>query len=239
MIRLVTIDCWDTILRNGDVWDALFIDVALKTFRVECPNITRQTVKEAFSSEDSDFSRILANDMTTPVLRTRLMRLASYAHVRLSDPTLHQLQKTLEEAILRPPPEVIPGARKFLERVKKRPLKVGLICNTGWFSAHAVDTALQRCDVARFFDFFAYSDMVGSAKPSPRIFEFALSSAECRPEEAIHIGDKFRTDIVGALNAGLGAIHFLNGETCIDEIVHCASDFEGIWAILSARLALP
>lgn len=177
--------------------------------------------------------------MITPRLITRLRRLAANAQVRLSETALRQLQKTFEEAILNPLPELIPGVRQFLSRVEKEHLKIGLICNTGWFSSRAINTALERCDVAHFFDFFAYSDRVGSAKPSVKIFEFALSAAGCRPAEAIHIGDKLTTDIVGALNAGLGAIHFQSGGPCTDGNVPRASDYDEIWAILSSRLALP
>ncbi len=239
MIRLVTIDCWDTVLRNNDAWDFLLVDIALRAFRVKYPNVDRQSVTAAFCAENADFSRILKNEMITPKLMTRLKTLATYAQVQLSEPALRELQETFEEAILSPPPELIPGVRQFLVMVKKERLKIGLICNTGWFSSRAIDTALARCEVAHFFDFFAYSDRVGSAKPSAKIFEFALSASGCRPAEAIHIGDKLATDIAGALNAGLGAIHFHNGETCTSANVPCASDYDEIWTILSSRLAAP
>jgi putative hydrolase of the HAD superfamily len=96
---------------------------------------------------------------------------------------------------------------------------------------------LKQCDIGQFLDFFAYSDVVGSAKPSANIFQFALAAAGCQPEEAIHIGDKLTNDIAGALNAGLSAIHFHNGGQCMDEAVSCASDYKELWAVLSSRLA--
>jgi HAD superfamily hydrolase (TIGR01549 family) len=239
VIRLITIDCWDTVLRINSAWDGLLVDIAFSAFRVRYPNIDRQTVTAAFSAENADFSRILRDKMVTPRLMTRLTTLAAYAQVQLSEHALLQLQTNFEKAILSPLPELIPGARQFLLRVKKEQLKICLMSNTGWFSSGAIDTALERCDVAHLFDFFAYSDRVGSAKPSAKIFEFALSAARCRPSEAIHIGDKLRTDIAGALNAGLCAIHFHTGEPCTDRKVPCASNYDEIWTILSSRLALP
>ena len=202
------IDCWDTVLVVNPVWDSVLLDIALRAFRVKLPAIDRQAVRAAFTAEDEDFSRILRLEMITPQLRARLKTLADYAKVRLSEPSLRQLEKAFDGAIFNPLPEVIPGVREFLSKVKREELKICLVCNTGWFSSRAIDAALERRHLAHFFDFFAYSDRVGSAKPASKIFEFALSAAGCRPTEAIHIGDKLATDITGALNAGLSCDSF-------------------------------
>ena len=239
MIRLVTIDCWDTILRNSDVWDALFVHLALKAFRVEYPNVTQQTVTAAFETEQDDFTRTLNSEKSTHKLMTRLRRLAAYANLQLSEPALRGLRVEFEKAIFRPLPEVFPGAIEFLSKVKGRQLIICLVCNTGWFSSRAIDTALERRGVARFLDLYAYSDRVGSAKPASKIFEFALSAAACKAAQAIHIGDKLSTDIAGAVNAGLGAIHFHPGGTCANGKIPCASDYDELWDILSSHLSAP
>ena len=235
MIRLITIDCWDTVLRNNAVWDDRLVDIAYAAFRSAQPDIDRQTLVAAFSAENADFYRTLRDEMITPLLMSRLRTLAACAHVSISESALLQLQTEFEAAILSPLPELMPGVQRFLSNVKNRQVKVCLVCNTGWFSSRAIDSALQRCGVFQFFDFFAYSDRVGSAKPSTRIFEFALSVAACRPDEAIHIGDKVTTDVVGAQKAGLCAIHYHPGGTCADPTMLCACDYEEIWAILSSR----
>jgi putative hydrolase of the HAD superfamily len=47
---------------------------------------------------------------------------------------------------------------------------------------------------------------VGRAKPRPEPFAAALRALGSRPGETIHIGDNERTDVRGALDAGLRAI---------------------------------
>ncbi|HKF74978.1 MAG TPA: HAD family hydrolase [Candidatus Dormibacteraeota bacterium] len=51
------------------------------------------------------------------------------------------------------------------------------------------------------------SAAVGVAKPDPRIFGFALAACCVRPEAAVHVGDSRRTDVAGALAAGIRPLH--------------------------------
>jgi putative hydrolase of the HAD superfamily len=55
------------------------------------------------------------------------------------------------------------------------------------------------------FDLLIDSHDVGIEKPDPRIFELALAPFGVRPEEALHLGDTFATDVAGARAAGLQA----------------------------------
>ena len=48
--------------------------------------------------------------------------------------------------------------------------------------------------------------MAGSAKPSPKIFKYALDQHALDPDEAIHIGDSIKEDIEGARQANMLSI---------------------------------
>lgn len=50
------------------------------------------------------------------------------------------------------------------------------------------------------------ADEVRAFKPHPLIFEAALKKAGCQPSEAIHIGDSFSGDVIGALKMGIPAV---------------------------------
>lgn len=50
--------------------------------------------------------------------------------------------------------------------------------------------------------------MVGVKKPNPRIFNFALDSANANPDESVMIGDSLEADIEGAHNIGMETIYF-------------------------------
>ena len=47
---------------------------------------------------------------------------------------------------------------------------------------------------------------VGYSKPEKEIFDIACKIVDLKPENCIMIGDKFKVDIQGALNAGMQAI---------------------------------
>jgi putative hydrolase of the HAD superfamily len=60
------------------------------------------------------------------------------------------------------------------------------------------------------------SGVVGIEKPDPRIFELALTACEVRPEAAVHVGDSRRTDVAGALAAGIRPLHMDPYDLCQD-----------------------
>ncbi|HSR22632.1 MAG TPA: HAD family hydrolase [Candidatus Eisenbacteria bacterium] len=51
------------------------------------------------------------------------------------------------------------------------------------------------------------SGTAGIEKPDPRIFEAALIACGVRPAGAVHVGDSRRTDVAGALAAGIRPLH--------------------------------
>jgi putative hydrolase of the HAD superfamily len=60
----------------------------------------------------------------------------------------------------------------------------------------------------KYFSGFSFSDEVGAYKPNRQIFEHALWYLECKPREALHIGDLYRNDVLGARAAGLRAVRY-------------------------------
>jgi len=63
----------------------------------------------------------------------------------------------------------------------------------------------------RFFSVTVFSDENGYNKPHGSMFEKALSGPDVEPSEAVHVGDTFATDIVGAKAAGMKAV-WLNAQ---------------------------
>ena len=47
------------------------------------------------------------------------------------------------------------------------------------------------------------STVVGVAKPDPRIFELALEVVDAAPDRAVHVGDAYSFDVLGARAAGV------------------------------------
>ena len=68
---------------------------------------------------------------------------------------------------------------------------------------------MEICDTLRLsslIEFVVASAAVGMEKPDKRIFEIALSMAGVGADRAVHVGDDYTADVIGAKYAGLEAI---------------------------------
>jgi HAD superfamily hydrolase (TIGR01549 family) len=91
-----------------------------------------------------------------------------------------------------------------LDRLQQMDLKMGIISN--WDTPlHAM---VEELGLAPYFEVVvaSHDQRVRSAKPDAAIFEYALNAVGVSPEEAVHVGDSFEADIMGAHSAGLRAI---------------------------------
>lgn len=60
-----------------------------------------------------------------------------------------------------------------------------------------------KLGIAQHFDLVADSGLLGVEKPDPRIFEHVLRELSVPPTAALHLGDVFATDVLGARAAGV------------------------------------
>jgi putative hydrolase of the HAD superfamily len=88
---------------------------------------------------------------------------------------------------------------KILATLKNNGVVLGVISN--WDSR--LISTLENIGLASYFDFILPSAVIGSAKPDKKIFEEALRLGGVAPQEACHIGDEIKTDVVGAEGVGI------------------------------------
>lgn len=67
---------------------------------------------------------------------------------------------------------------------------------------------LENSGIREYFDVIVCSEFIGKNKPDAAIFHHAFELANCKPKDALMVGDDYYADITGALNAGLQAILF-------------------------------
>jgi HAD superfamily hydrolase (TIGR01549 family) len=96
------------------------------------------------------------------------------------------------------PDDVVPA----LTRLKRLDLKVAIASNANG----TLHRAVERLGLTPFFDTICDSHDEGVEKPDPRFFEIVLARAGGQKETAIHVGDLYHVDVVGARNSGLAAI---------------------------------
>lgn len=102
-------------------------------------------------------------------------------------------------------PHLIDGALELLNHLKGR-YSLSIITNGFPESQHV---KLKSSGIGQYFDHVFISEEVGIHKPDPRIFQHAMRQSGATSGDAcMMVGDTFQTDVFGALNAGMQAVHY-------------------------------
>jgi putative hydrolase of the HAD superfamily len=89
-----------------------------------------------------------------------------------------------------------------LSEIKARGLNTGLISNVD----KDITERLKRLQLDTFLEIIVTSQEVGFTKPHRQIFEAAVNKAGMKAEEILYIGDQYKIDVLGAINAGMSAV---------------------------------
>ena len=204
MLKAVFFDFDGTLADDGTT-----IDQALKTaFAVICERwpdlsaaVLESTYREISDRAWGDYDRYLRPLESAEAMLASLWQqtLERFGHDDAE--VTHAAATTYWQNRLRscqPYPDVLP----FLADLTQR-FHVSLLTNGA--------PSMQRAKVkaaglqAYFRDIFVGGEF-DQGKPAPFIFSAALRAANCRPEEAVYIGDSLLHDVVGARKSGLHSI---------------------------------
>lgn len=105
--------------------------------------------------------------------------------------------------------DVFPEVPATLRALRSRGLSLAVISN--W--DHRLPGVLEELALAPFFDAVVYSAREGVEKPHPQIFERALAELGREPAEVLHVGDRLREDVEGALAMGMEALLLVRPDT--------------------------
>jgi HAD superfamily hydrolase (TIGR01509 family) len=89
---------------------------------------------------------------------------------------------------------VPPGLLDALGRARASGARVVVVSN----SEGQLERIFRQLGILDAFDLVIDSGAVGVEKPDPRIFQMALEPFGAFPERALHLGDNFATDVLGA-----------------------------------------
>ncbi len=89
--------------------------------------------------------------------------------------------------------------RSTLEALRSQGFRMGVISN----ATHDLPDRLDRLGLTPYFEAVTYSYEVGFEKPDRRIFETALRRLAVEAEDAVHVGDNYDADILGARSVGI------------------------------------
>ena len=103
-----------------------------------------------------------------------------------------------------------------MQSLKEQSLILGLLTNLD----RDVDSICRGLGLEPYFDFIVTSGQVDADKPQPPIFLAALEKAGVDASQAIHIGDQYIIDVVGARGVGINPI-LLDRYNSSPEITDC------------------
>jgi len=95
--------------------------------------------------------------------------------------------------------DVMEGVRPSLERFRAAGLRLAAVSN----SNGTVRVLFDRLGFTPAFDVILDSQVEGVEKPDPRLFRLALERLGEPAEAALHVGDFYHVDVVGARAAGI------------------------------------
>jgi HAD superfamily hydrolase (TIGR01509 family) len=96
----------------------------------------------------------------------------------------------------------VDGTAEALQRLRDAGYILGVVSNADG----RIDTFLQSAGLLEYMDFVVDSGVVGVEKPDPRIFGIACERAGVQPAEAVHVGDFYDIDVLGARAHGVHAV---------------------------------
>ena len=105
-----------------------------------------------------------------------------------------------------------PDTKEVLQRLSQK-YKIGIIANQDF----GTEQRLTDFNVHQHIDLVIASAEEGVAKPDLRIFQIALARADCKPEEAVMVGDRIDNDIIPANKIGMTTVWIKQGFGCYAE----------------------
>lgn len=192
MIRRIIFDLDDTLIKwKDDYWNAVnrtFDDLNLRYSNEDINKIKRAVDYY----EDGRYDRY----------DKKLMHktLEQFLEYQLPENFVDIWLKNLENCA---PSELDDDTLRTLKYLKS---KYDLVILTNWFK----DSQIGRLKTSKIYDFFTkvYAAEDFKMKPNKEAFTFAMG--DFKSSECIVIGDSFKTDILGALNANIKSIYLDN-----------------------------
>ena len=202
-----------------DYWDTLYVGAVLPE-RVVLRKAALRRLMAALGApgDDAAFDQLYDasgeeaerwwTEQRGYVAADRIRWMLARAGVSCADdaPALLEALRVVDDALLAHPPALLPGAADAVRRLHARGVRLAIVSDTGFASGAAQTAILERDGLAGYFSTLVYSCDVGHAKPHLAPFRAALDGLGTAPADTIHVGDIERTDVRGALAAGLRAV---------------------------------
>ncbi|WP_195905344.1 HAD family hydrolase [Parafrankia elaeagni] len=212
-VTVVSVDLWGTLISYGDrdaeaAWRVREFHLALTAFGHTLPAEHLDTTVRAVRAELLDEQRQHGRQIPVPEqVRTIVRRLG----IDADDALVQVLTVAHTHAVLRACPQLIPGAHACLAALSAAGYRLVLASNTLATPGAVTRQILDRHRLTDHFDRLFFSSELGVAKPQAAMFHAIAEQTGTSIDQVVHVGNDWRTDVRGALDAGCRAVWFNPG----------------------------
>jgi putative hydrolase of the HAD superfamily len=206
--EVLFLDVGDTLIRAHPSWAGVYRQGLLEAgFDVAEKDLERALLEESQSGgwwlDETPFEPTETNSFAT-VMAFDAAVLARLGHPDMAEDTFRRI----EDAFARRSawyvyPDVLPA----LDALNGAGIRLCVISNFVWGAPELI----HDLELARHFEALVISARVGFQKPNPGIFRHALEQMRVAPERAMHVGDSYRADVLGARRLGIRAALIARG----------------------------
>jgi HAD superfamily hydrolase (TIGR01509 family) len=203
-LEAITFDLWNTLVhnRNYEEFRLPALDSILRSYGVYVNNhVLREAYIAGFRYSSDTIPLEGYRHIETWEIVDKVLDSVEYYSIEARD----EIVLMYENAILSDPPKLKEGVFEALEFVQEK-YKIGLISVTGVSLGKIIRNILRDYKIIDYFDVLTFSDEVKYVKPNPLLFKTCIEELEVKPEKTIHVGDSFKSDIVGAIDSGMKTI---------------------------------
>ena len=208
-LRAVTFDYWDTLYDGATKPERVVLrQNAIRKLLAEVGHeISDDDFVALYRASGAEAERWWREEHRGYTTQERIRWLLSRVNVERPADCRHvaAAERAVDDALLAHPAPLLPGAGDGVARLASA-FTLAIVSDTGFASGRAQDHLLERDQLLSFFAATVYSMDIGHAKPRPEPFAAALRALGTAPRDTIHVGDNERTDVRGALEAGMRAI---------------------------------
>jgi putative hydrolase of the HAD superfamily len=206
--EVLFLDVGDTLIRAHPSWAGVYRQGLLEAgIDLAEDDLERALLQETQAGgwwlDETPFEPTEANSFAT------VMAFDAAVLARLGHPDLgHDAFRRIEDAFARRSawyvyPDVLPA----LDALSRAGIRLCVISNFVWGAPELI----HNLELAAHFEALVISARVGFQKPNPGIFRHALDQMRVAPDRAMHVGDSYRADVIGARRVGIRAALIARG----------------------------
>ncbi len=204
MLRAITFDLWNTLLAEKSYTDAR-LEILLDALKAEGQPVREEDLARFYAEAQRRHNELWERDHCHYPLMDRLDYIVRGVGATLSPSGKRAVIGRFGALINEDPPELTRGAAEAITALSSR-FKLGIISDTGVTSGAEIRKLFERLGLLRSFSATVFSDETGICKPRGEAFASALRQLGVRAGEALHVGERHRTDVAGAKAAGMRAV---------------------------------